>query len=305
MPVTFLAPNRVGAGNIHGAGASDRVMGKVLISVAGLLFAAVPGEAHEPRGWLDTQVAWHDNVTNAERSEDLLPALEWRTELRAGIQRALPGGHRAGATAGLRTEIWPRFQGLDAVVPGVAMSWEFKPGLGPYRPRFQADWEGEWVGARERDRGGWGNAGRLMVRQRAGPAWLFTAGHEWRRFAARGRAFDRQGREWFAQAQWSFSPTWLVGAEIRRRVGDVVSYSRPPRPDLAAIGKPLTFVDTFEQAEPWLAYYFRAESRSGSLELQRTFRRLALSLRHEYRHTLHAGPGYKNHLTTVRLVREF
>jgi hypothetical protein len=54
-----------------------------------------------------------------------------------------------------------------------------------------------------------------------------------------------------------------------------------------------------------LAYYFRAETRSGRVELQRVFGRATIGVQHEYRHTLHAGPGYDNQLTTLRFRTSF
>ena len=250
---------------------------------------------------LETGVAWHDNVTNGERSSDRLAALEWRTRISRSAGRALAGGHRLGTQAGVRVESWPRFGGLDVIVPEIAGSWEFKPGVGPHRPVFAAEAEGGWTVARESARGGPGGAGRLVVRQRAGTMWWFSAGHEWRRFAARGPAFERTAREWFGRAEWSLGEDWTVAVEGRERQGDVVSYSRPPRPDLEAIGKPITLVDTFEQDVPWIAYYFPARTRSAALEVRRSFGRMSLSLRHEYRDTLHAGPGYRNRRTELRL----
>ncbi len=252
-----------------------------------------------------SEAIWHDNATNAERAQDLLSGLQWRTELQAAGQRLLGDGHRLRATAGLSTEVWPRFQGLDLIGLEVAAAWEFKPGLGPQRPVFEAGIEGGWTGARERDRSGSGGAGHVQVRQRAGSAWLFTAGHEWRRFDARGRAFDRTAREWSGRVEWTFAEGWTLAAGGRRRVGDVVSYSRPPRPDLVADGKSISFVDTFEQETPWIAYYFEAETRSGALELLLSLGRSVVGLTYEYRHTLHAGPGYNNQRTTLRYGRSF
>lgn len=256
-------------------------------------------------GRLDTEALWHDNATNAERPEDLVAALQWRTGIRFGIQRNLPGGHRVQGAAGIRSEIWPRFEGLNILAAGLAGGWEFKPGLGAHRPVFAAEIEGEWAAAQERARGGLGGAGRVEVRQRLGAAWRVSAGHEWRRFDARGKAFDRTGREWFGGMEWNIGEAWNLAVEGRERVGDVVSYSRPPRPDLEAIGKPITLVDTFEQGAPWIAYYFRARTRSVAVEVRRTVGRAALALRHEYRHTLHAGPGYKNRLTSLGFSTPF
>lgn len=254
---------------------------------------------------LGTEVQWHDNVTNAERPEDLLPALQWSTELDGGIARNLRDGHRIQGRGGLRVDAWPRFEGLDFLAPVFSAGWEFKPGLGSHRPVFAAEFEGEWRIAREHARGGLGGAGRLSVRQRLGSSWLLTAGHEWRRFDAAGRAFSNTGREWSGRVEWNVGGDWTLAAEARERFGDVVSYSRPPRPDLEAIGKPITHVDTFEQDVPWIAYYFRARTRSGAVEVQRAFSRTGVTLRHELRHTLHAGPGYRNQITTLRWVTSF
>ncbi|RXK53395.1 hypothetical protein ESB00_17015 [Oleiharenicola lentus] len=271
---------------------------------AGFALAVAVHLAAAP-GHLVTEAVWHDNVTNAERPEDRLPAWQWTGELEAGHSRNLADGHRLRAAVHLRTELWPRLEGLNQVAPGVTLGWDFKPGLGPHRPRLTAELEAGEVRAHERDRSGGSGAGRLQIRQRVRTDWLLLAGHEWRRFDARGRAFDRTGREWFGRVEWSASPVWVFVAEGRERVGDVVSYSRPPRPDLEAIGKPITLVDTFEQGVPWIAYYFRARTRSGAVEVQRAFGRTGITLRHELRHTLHAGPGYRNQLTTLRFATAF
>jgi hypothetical protein len=280
-------------------------MSRFLLLVTAAFCLAAPAVGQIRFRQLGTEVVWHGNVTNAERPEDLLAALQWRTEVRCGGQRSFAGGHRLLGSAGVRTELWPRFEGLNVLAPGLAGAWEFKPGLGPHRPVFAAEVEGEWVAAAESARQGRGAAGRLSVRQRLGSSWLVAAGHDWRRFDAQGRAFDRTGREWQARVAWSAGPFWSLAAEGRARVGDVVSYSRPPRPDLAAIGKPVTLVETFEQGVPWIAYYFRARTRSAAVEVQRTLGRSVLTLRHEYRHTLHAGPGYENHLTSLRFTATF
>jgi hypothetical protein len=275
-----------------------------LFIAAGFALATAMHLAAAP--WhLVTEAVWHDNVTNAERPEDLLSAWQWNGEGETGRVRMLADGHRLRAALNLRTELWPRFEGLNQVAPGVTLGWDFKPGLGPHRPRLAAELEGRGVLAQERDRSGGLAAGRLQILQRVRPDWLLAAGHEWRRFDARGRAFDRTGREWFGRVEWSASPDWVFAAEGRERVGDVVSYSRPPRPDLEAIGKPIALVDTFEQGVPWIAYYFRARTRSGALEVQRIAGRAGITLRHELRHTLHAGPGYRNQLTTLRFATSF
>lgn len=285
--------------------ASNRDMRLLLRVVLGVCAGGAVTAAELPRWQFSTEAVWHDNATNAERPQDLLSALQWRSDLRTGLHLSLPGGQRLSATTGLRSELWPRFAGLDVVAPGIAASWEYKPGLGLRVPVFSAEVEGEWAVAAEKARDGRGGAVRLQVRQRVGAEWLLTGGFERRRFDARSHAFDLIGRKWFGRVERTLGENWLVAVEGQRREGTVVSYSRPPRPDLVAIGKPITYVDTFEQDVPWILYYFRAYTRSEAVELQRTLGRSALLLRQEYRHTLHAGPGYHNHLTSLRFVTGF
>jgi len=252
-----------------------------------------------------TEAVWHDNVTNAELPADVIGALEWRTEWQAVFHRALPGGHRLSLRARLRSEIWPRFDALNLIAPGVTGTWQYKPGLGPHVPVFTFEVDGEWAAVSESARAGRGGAARLQVGQRLGTEWLLTGGFERRRFDARSHAFDLTAREWFGRVERTLGENWMIALETRWREGVVISYSHPPRPDLVAIGKPVTLVGTFEQSEPWIAYYFRAHTRSGALELQRTFGRAAVALRYEYRETTHNGPGYLNQLTTLRCTARF
>jgi len=273
-----------------------------LFLASGLVISGMGQSMHRE---FATETVWHDNVTNAEQPQDVLSALQSRAEFSIGQQLVLAGGHRLQGLARLRTELWPRFEGLNFVAPGLVGAWEFKSGLGPHRPVLGVESEVEWVLAQEPARGGWGAAGRLTLRQRVGTAWILLLGHEARRFDARGRAFNRTAQESLGRVQWGVGESWSLALEVRNRWGTVVSYSRPPRPDLVAIGKPISLVDTFEQASPWIAYYFQARTLSGAVELQRSLGRAAIALRHEYRNTLHAGPGYQNRLTTLRFDTPF
>lgn len=270
----------------------------LVLCLAGALPAQTPWR-------VTTEATWHDNVTNAERPQDLLTALQWRSEVGRSFQQVLTGGHRVGLTTSLRTDIWPQYEGLNAIIPGFAGIWEYKPGLGPRVPVLGLAVQGEWSLGAESARTGRAGAVGLNLRQRLGTDWLLRAGYERRRFDARSLAFDSTSREWSGRIEWSGSANWRIAGEARWRDGTVVSYSRPPRPDLELLGKKLTFVDTFEQSEPWLVYYFPGKTRSGALELERIFDRASVVLRYEVRETLHAGPGYRNQRMTLRYSRGF
>lgn len=280
------------------------IMPRLLILLAGLgLVGTVSAQVVVRQ--LAVEVAWQANVTNAEREVDRLGGLQWRNEIRAERRWIFADGHRAQGAVGARTEWWPRFGGLNVIAPGLAAGWEFKKGLGPNRPVWAAEIETEWAVAQERARSGGGGVGRLQVRQRLSGHWALNAGHEWRRFDARSLAFDRTGREWFGRVEWAASAVWTLTVEGRDRTGGVVSYSRPPRPDLVALGKPVTLVNTFEQSEPWIAYYFGARTRSAAIELHYGLGRSSLAWRYEYRHTRHGGAGYKNQIASLSFAAPF
>ena len=277
----------------------------LLLAVAGTTILPGPdaGAAERWRG--ATTLVWNDNVTNGERAEDVLAALSWQSSVGTTGQRLLAGGHRLEGSVGFRAEVWPRFEGLDQVTPEIGGAWSRKLGLGLNAPSVTASLDGSWRFARETGRGGGRAAGRVLLRQRLGAAWLFQAGHERERFDARQIAFARTSRTWFGRAEWNPGGRWWLAFEGARTEGDVVSYSVPPRPDLVQAGKPITLVDTFEQPERLLAYYFPGDTRLAALELIHERGGFGVTLRHEQRRTSHAGPGYENRITSLSLFTRF
>jgi hypothetical protein len=173
-------------------------------------------------------------------------------------------------------------------------------------PVLTARGEGAAVLARESPRSGYGGRLAAQVQQRLGSDWQLFAGVEWENYRARGPAFNRTGREFFFAVEYQVRPDWWLTAEGRSRHGTVVSYTTPPRPDLIKAGKVLTLLDTFERSSPLLAYYFPAETLSGSLALTRVLDpRTALVLQFEYRDTTHNALRYLNSRSTVGLTRRF
>lgn len=268
---------------------------------AGLALSAGTGALAFPGRW-EAVFAWHENVTNGERPQDVLPALQTRTTMEVRGLRSLPGGQRLLGGAALEAESWPRFDGLDHFAPRADLGWEIKPGLGLHVPVFAFEAEGRWRFAREPVRSGGEAAVRLGLRQRLASAWRLGLAYEARRFAARGPAFDQTSRQWSARVERSVLDRWTVAAEARRRFGDVTAYSQPPRPDLKVSGKPIVLVDTFAQGEPWIAYYFPARTDAVAVEVAGSWPGVVVRWRHEHRRTTHAGPGYTNRLTSLAVT---
>jgi hypothetical protein len=235
-----------------------------------------------------TTLLWHDNATNGERPADIFAAAQLVAELDTTRRLVLGRDDHLIFAGRLATESWPRYDGLDRLVAGIRATWQHKFALGPFAPTARLETAADVVSAREAGRGGQAGSAALIYRQRLPADLLFQLGREVARHDARALAFDRTGRETFARLAWQPAPAWQFDTALRRRLGDVVSYSLPPRPDLLANGKKLILVDTFDRAGPLIAYYFPA--RSDTLELRATHalsRTQSLALAFEHRRTTH------------------
>lgn len=249
---------------------------------------------------------WHDNVTNADHDADILSAFQTITEVTASHRHLL--GRNDSLLLGARAfiDLWSRYDGLDRTALGASAAWQHKFGLGPYAPTVRAEITGDHSFARERDRSAAAGTATLLFRQRFATLMRFQFAHEWSRTDARALAFDRTGQETSAQLGRQFGDAWDLTFIIRRRHGTVLAYSSPPRPDLLAKGKQLTFSPTFDRATPFVAYYFDARTIACAVRASRTFGpRLALVLSTEIRDTTHGNESYQNRLATVALVHGF
>lgn len=249
---------------------------------------------------------WHDNVTNAERPTDILPAFQTVAEAAASHRHLLGRDDALLFGTHLRAESWPRYDGLDRTALGAALIWQHKFALGAFAPTLRAELTAELLGAREHDRSGRAATAALIYRQRFAEVMRCQLGHEWSRTDTRALAFDRTAQESFAQLGRQFGDAWEFTLIARRRYGTVQSYSSPPRPDLAAKGKKIIFVTTFDRATPDIAYYFDARTLSFEFRSVRTLGPgLALTVAAETRRTTHGNQSYLNRSLSAALLRTF
>lgn len=277
--------------------------------IAFLLAASVSAlAAAEPAGWAPNVTAtalWNSNVTNANRSPDIIGAFQLRADVDA-FSRRVPLGHDDSLTVGVDAgvEAWPRFDGLDRAALGPRLAWRHKFGLGALAPVFSVEAAAEGVAARESDRSGW--AGRIKVgwRRRFETGTQLALSYEQARHDAHGAVFDRAGGEAAVEVSHELNETWRLALAARWREGDVLSYATPPRPDLVAIARVRTLVDTF--GAPRVAYSVSARTLGGSVGFIRDLdERSSLALGYEARTTERDSLRYVNHLVSAAYTRQF
>lgn len=254
---------------------------------------------------LSTKATWNSNATNANRSADVIGALQLQAATAASARPfLLDRDNSLTFTAGASAEAWPRFDGLDQVAVDPQVAWRHKFGLGAFAPVFRAELTAGGVAARESERSGWFGNVRLTWQQRweEGTSLAFTL--EQSRHDARGAVFDRSGTEFAVEASRELAENWRGALGARWREGDVISYATPPRPDLVTLARVRTVVDTF--GTPRVAYTLSARSLAATLELTRELNdRSSLTFGYEARTTERSNLRYVNHLVSTAFTRQF
>ena len=84
----------------------------------------------------------------------------------------------------------------------------------------------------------------------------------------------------------------------------MLAYATPPRPDLLALARDRSDVDTFDR--PMMAYAIKAHTLGGSIALTRSLdEQSAVILRYGARTTSRGPLTYVNHLVSVAYTRQF
>lgn len=277
------------------------------LAAAVLVFSASLAFAGAPAGWapnLTTTATWDSNATNADRSGDVIGALQLRADLATTTRLALDTGDGLLVGAHLAAEFWPRSSGLDQLAVGPRVTWQHKFGIGALAPGFGVELAGDLIFARETGRSARAGTLTFTWRKRLDEATRLALKQEFARRDARELVFDRTGAESSVELDRDLDEFWALSFTTRWRDGDVLSYATPPRPDLVALAHVREPYDMF--GRPFVAYSLEAHSLSGSLAATRTLARNTwLIFCYEWRETERNPLRYVNHLVSAALVRQF
>lgn len=252
---------------------------------------------------LTTRALWNSNVSNSDRSADVIGALQFNAE--AGASRRIPLGpdDTLWAGAGLAAEATPRFDELDRAALGPRLTWQHKFGLGAFVPLLSLELAADAVAARDADRAGFAGSAALSCRQRLNPSTRLALTYELARHDARERVFDRTGGEIRGEITYDFDERWRLTGSLSLRQGDVLSYAVPPRADLVPLAKIRQPVSTF--GSPRIAYSLAAQSLEGGVALAHRWKSASVVFSYHYRETERHPLRYLNHLVSVTWMHQF
>ena len=274
------------------------------------LLLAVPAlhAAAEPAAWapIFTMTAgWNSNVTNSDRSADVIGALQCRAQIGADAWRISPG-HDDTLLIGVagQVEIFPRFDGLDQWTAGPRLAWRHKFGLGAFVPVLSFELDADGIAARDDGRSGYAGRARLVWRQRCDEATQLSLSYERTREDTKETVWARTGGEAAVNFTRELDEHWRLVLAARWREGDVISYATPPRPDLVALARVRSMEETF--GAPRVAYSITGRTLGGAVNLVRQLdERSSLALGYEDRTTTHSPLRYVNHLVSTAFTRQF
>ena len=279
---------------------------KVLSHVFFLCASAVAFAA-APADWapsLTTTATWNSNANNANRSSDIIGALELRADATLTHRFALGSDDALFVAGQLAADAWPRFSGLDAASLGPRLAWRHKFGLGALAPTFSIELAGDAVAAHESARAGLAGSMTFAWRQRLDDATRVALTHERARHNARESVFARTGNETALEIARDLDERWSLAFTARWREGDVLSYATPPRPDLVSLARVRVPNSTFDR--PFVAYSLDARTLTGALAFTRALdEATALTFGYEWRQTERGPLRYVNHLVSATLARQF
>lgn len=249
-------------------------------------------------------VAWNDNVSNATRASDRISAFSLTAagalETRRGLAPNLLGTVGASAQA----NVVPHYDALSDVSLGLSGRLERKLGLGPFASVLSADVVGTATAARDQARSGYALEGGLGWHDRFDETTTLnlTLRHRWAN--PRDSVYDTAGTTFAADLRRTVSDSFELFAGGYYRIGDIVAYATPPRPDLVAVARVRVSVNTFDR--PMVAYSIRADTIGGRIGgAWRIGETASFSVSYEYRETTRSPLRYVNQLVTLTVLRQF
>jgi hypothetical protein len=247
---------------------------------------------------------WDDNVTNANRADDRIGALDFSGTFAIGQRTGLTRELALLYGAQVDAEAWPRFDGLDRVAAGPTVALRYKNGLGPTAPTLTLRAAGSVSAADESGRAGPEGNLSLTYDQGLTDTTRVTAGIIAARLAARDSVFTRGGVEGFMELSHDLDANWRLLLSARWRDGDVLSYATPPRPDLVNLARVRVNDATF--GRPMVAYSLQAHTVGGTLALTRALDAVtSLKFGFEWRETTREPLLYVNRLVSLSVTRQF
>lgn len=274
-----------------------RTTGLALLLAVSLSFARADWRFDAETGAVDDS-----NLSNSDRGADMKDDWAWQSDLRAGSGFQMARDLRLNLAAELREQVWARFDAFNNVAPGGDISLRYRFGLGRLAPWIGIEDSLAYAFFHEDDRSGFDN--RFRVRGGFGITERIAveAAYTFDDFEAEDNFWNLSGHSGSIQLTFDATSSLQLALGYSYRDGEVISYARPPRPEIFALASEVELVNSFG-SPPYNAYRLRGTTNAVFVSAGYTLNRyISLQVAYEYRNTSHGPLEYENHLVEAKIA---
>jgi hypothetical protein len=273
-----------------------------ITGLAVLLAMAISFARADLRFDAETGAVYDSNLSNSDRGADVKDDWTWQSDLQAGNGFQLARDLRLNFAAELREQVWARFDAFNNVAPGGTAMLRYRFGLGRLAPWIGVEDSLAYAFFHEDDRSGFDN--RLQVRGGFGITERLSveAAYTFDDFEAKDDFWNLSGHSGSIRLTFDATSSLQLALGYDYRDGEVISYARPPRPDLFALASEVEPVNSFG-SPPFNAYRLRGTTNAVLVSAGYTLNRyMSVQVAYEYRNTSHGPLEYENHLVEAKIA---
>jgi hypothetical protein len=252
----------------------------------------------------ETGAIYNSNLSNAERASDVRDDWAWKTDVRVGDGFQLTRDLRLNIAANLRGELWDRFGSFNEIDVGALAALRYRFGLGRQAPWVQLGNRFGYDRFQDSSRSGYEESIDLRGGVSLSEQVALEAGYSFENYAAPDTFYDRQNHHADARVIVDATSSLRVAVGYGYREGDVISYAKPPRPDIRRLSIEEREDDaTFGSNPLFTAYKLLGRTHSVSVSAAYVLTKYAsVEVDYEYAVTLHGPLQYENHLVAAKLL---
>ncbi len=247
-----------------------------------------------------TGLLYESNLSNSDRASDERDGVAWQSKVRLGNGLQLTRDLRLNLSGDASEQVWARYDDFNNLVAGGTAGLRYRFGLGGKAPWVLVEDHAAYAFFNDDRRSGLEN--RFRVRGGVGISERLSAeaGYTFDDFEAKKSFFDLCGHSGSIHLTFDATASLQVALGYTYREGDVISYARPPRPDISAIAAERESITSFGRPL-YTAYRLRGSTNAVSASLGYTLTKNASVLvSYEFRHTASGPLEYENHVVEAK-----
>lgn len=241
------------------------------------------------------EFSYNDNLSNSNRASDERDDFSFAGHASVGRFGELTDDLRLTVTADLDARTFVRYEDFDNLAISSTVALRYRFGLGAMAPFIRLEARGGYAAFRQSLQSGGRFRTGLTVGKRLTERFAVDASYFYENIGGEIRLFDRFSHALGLNASFDLTDRTRLIAGYEWRVGEVISYAIPPRPEIEAIANADRIVDTFGQ--PYVAYNLDAITNALSLGVSQALTEsVSLNARYEWRDTSRSHLSYTNHV---------